>query len=144
MASGFGGVFAQETGGLMEAILNFISKHWISILVIVVIIIGALIYFGVGVFKSAKNFLVNSFGNPETDQTITGTSGEFHTNVFDASLATLTGGTQSQVTRTRTDEVQGLFQAAEGDRSWADLWDNPIGFGEFFITGNDSYLTGAK
>ncbi len=121
--------------------ISFLKKHWVLFLLAGVVIVGLLIYLGIGVFKSVKTYLSNHFGNPSEDQTITG-GDTFHSNIFDATLNTIFGGnkTQDPTDRTRIDEAQGTFKAAEGDRTLSDIWDSPVGYLEFMLTGDQKYL----
>lgn len=129
--------------GMWKGFWGFLSKNWYWILLAGLVILGALIFFSVGVFKSAKDWLSRHFGNPSSDTNITG-GDTFHTNQLDATLQTLSGGahTQNPDERTRLQEFQGLFQGAEGDRSLSDITNSPLGFLKFMITGNSDDLKG--
>ena len=124
---------------ILESIFQFVKKHWLFVGVAVVVILGLLVFSGLWIFSGVKNWFNDNFGNPDTDQSL----GTLHTNKLDAALLSLTGGThpQTPADRTRTNEIEGLFQGAEGDRSLSDLTSNPTGFIEFMFSGNTDDLT---
>lgn len=112
---------------------------WVPIAVVAVVFLlfGGWSLLG-PVFKSLGAKINNFLGNPDTDQGL----GTFHANGLDATIHTIIPPNSSNKVedRTRTDELKGLFNAAYGDRALSDAMDNPGGFVEFMLTGNDKYL----
>ncbi len=122
---------------------KFLKNPWVYYSILILLGLAAAYFIIKKIGGAAWDKLNQFIGNPTTDQSITGNQ-QYHTNILDASLQSITGGPNDQTNVTRTSEFTGLFQAAEGDRAWSDLTSHPLGFLGFMVTGDKSLITGAN